>query len=309
VITIDQTKALNGSVTPGDAPGFPVTITQPGHYRLSGPLTVAEVNKSGIEINASNVTIDLNGFAILGLNVCGSLAFSSTGNGIDSLTGSNTVVRNGTISGMGYHGILGAVHVENVRVLCSFRGILVSAGRRGRIVSNTISGTAEAGILAASFNELTVVEGNVVEGSNISVGKAVVTGNTVNSGSGMIGITASGVVANNTVSGGFLGIQTGGSSTIIGNAVISTGSVGIAAGTGSTVKDNTVTNSGANGITCGNGCTVIGNTSRANNGFGLSASSFTGYANNVLTANTSGPVSSAPTEIGTNLCDTDTTCP
>jgi hypothetical protein len=34
VILIDQNKALAGNVTPGDTPGFPVIISQPGSYRL-----------------------------------------------------------------------------------------------------------------------------------------------------------------------------------------------------------------------------------------------------------------------------------
>ncbi len=35
-IAITQARAMAGGVTPGDAPGFPVTITQPGSYVLSG---------------------------------------------------------------------------------------------------------------------------------------------------------------------------------------------------------------------------------------------------------------------------------
>jgi hypothetical protein len=34
VVLIDQNKALAGSVTPGDTPGFPVTISLPGSYRV-----------------------------------------------------------------------------------------------------------------------------------------------------------------------------------------------------------------------------------------------------------------------------------
>lgn len=33
-ILISQAKALAGNVTHGDAPGFPVTLTQPGSYQL-----------------------------------------------------------------------------------------------------------------------------------------------------------------------------------------------------------------------------------------------------------------------------------
>ena len=69
VVTIDQAKALAGNVTPGDAPGFPVTISQPGSYRLSGPLTVPD-NTIGITVGAPNVTLDLNGFALSGTR-CG----------------------------------------------------------------------------------------------------------------------------------------------------------------------------------------------------------------------------------------------
>lgn len=41
VIQINQARALAGGVTPGDEPGFPVTISQPGSYRLTGNLTTA----------------------------------------------------------------------------------------------------------------------------------------------------------------------------------------------------------------------------------------------------------------------------
>src|SRR5882724_9755177 len=70
VILIDQNRALAGNVTPGDAPGFPVTISQPGSYRLSGNITVPDVNTTAIQITAEYVTLDLNGFSIIGPNVC-----------------------------------------------------------------------------------------------------------------------------------------------------------------------------------------------------------------------------------------------
>ena len=63
VILIDQNKALAGNATPGDTAGFPVIISQPGSYRLSSNLTVPS-GQSGIQVNVSNVTIDLNGFGI-----------------------------------------------------------------------------------------------------------------------------------------------------------------------------------------------------------------------------------------------------
>src|SRR5947208_13936545 len=71
VVLINQSAALAGNVTPGDTPGFPVTISVSGSYRLSGNLTVPDANTTAIQITADDVTIDLNGFAIAGPTVCG----------------------------------------------------------------------------------------------------------------------------------------------------------------------------------------------------------------------------------------------
>src|SRR5512139_1391685 len=72
LILIDQNKALAGNVTPGDAPGFPVSITRSGSYRLSSDLTVPDADTTAIDVTttASDVTIDLNGFSIVGPVVC-----------------------------------------------------------------------------------------------------------------------------------------------------------------------------------------------------------------------------------------------
>ena len=69
-VGIDQTKALNGGVTANDTAGFPVTLSQPGHYRLTGNLTVSDPMAQAIYITAPNVTLDLNGFTIQGPNKC-----------------------------------------------------------------------------------------------------------------------------------------------------------------------------------------------------------------------------------------------
>jgi hypothetical protein len=100
---------MAGGVTPGDAPGFPVTISQPGSYVLSGILTVPDGDTDAVVINASHVTLDLNGFAILGPTDCsgGSPCLGrGFGSGIVVFTVQfNITIRNGTIQGMGLHGI------------------------------------------------------------------------------------------------------------------------------------------------------------------------------------------------------------
>lgn len=68
-IVITQAAALAGGVTPGDKPGFPVSITESGSYRLGSNLWPT-ARRSAIVVSpeAQDVTIDLNGFALKGRN-------------------------------------------------------------------------------------------------------------------------------------------------------------------------------------------------------------------------------------------------
>lgn len=73
-IEINQARALAGGVTPGDAPGFPVSITLPGSYVLTSDLDLSAALSpqftSAIEFSTSFVTLDLAGFSIRSLNQC-----------------------------------------------------------------------------------------------------------------------------------------------------------------------------------------------------------------------------------------------
>lgn len=130
--TIDQTKALAGNVTPGDTPGFPITISVQGSYKLTGNLVVP-AGYSGIELTAEGVTLDLNGFSISGPGQCtrdnGSynvycLVVASTGDrGVDFKAAGSTL-RNGRIrgfqTGVWYRG---GDHLENLHLQHNFNGI------------------------------------------------------------------------------------------------------------------------------------------------------------------------------------------
>jgi hypothetical protein len=106
--TLDHNKALAGGITRDDQPGYPITLSQPGHYKLMGNLVVpAGVN--GISITADDVTLDLNGFRILGAGSCSrnpnmasvSCAGHSGGNGI-AVEGNGSftsTIRNGSVRG------------------------------------------------------------------------------------------------------------------------------------------------------------------------------------------------------------------
>src|SRR5689334_11212165 len=79
VILINQNAALSGGVVPFDSAGFPVTILQAGSYRLSSNLVVPDRNTTAIEIVASDVPIDMNGFSILGPVECTGFPVTSCG--------------------------------------------------------------------------------------------------------------------------------------------------------------------------------------------------------------------------------------
>ena len=109
-VAINQTAAVAGGISGScDAPGFPITICASGSYKLTSDLTVP-ANTDGIDINAGDVTIDLNGFAIRGaLDLYGlrdtlSCSGSSSGYGIES-NSANITVRGGTVRGFAAFGI------------------------------------------------------------------------------------------------------------------------------------------------------------------------------------------------------------
>ena len=94
---IDGQVLINQS-TVISAGGFPYLISNPGSYKLTGNLS-ATAGKPAIQITASNVTLDLNGFNVASLGPT-SGPFSDTATGI-AITGvvSNIKIRNGTMFG------------------------------------------------------------------------------------------------------------------------------------------------------------------------------------------------------------------
>jgi hypothetical protein len=117
VVEINQAKAMAGGVTPGDTPGFPVTISVGGSYRLTSNLVIADSGQAspenlyGIVASLSaepvGVDIDLNGFSLVGPMTCtpnsaGPITSCSKhlgGSGL-GISGSGTLaVHDGTVQG------------------------------------------------------------------------------------------------------------------------------------------------------------------------------------------------------------------
>jgi hypothetical protein len=169
VILIDQNRALAGNVTPGDAPGFPVTISVSGSYRLSGSLTVPDANTTAIELTADFVSLDLNGFSIIGPTVCTGTPVTScsptgNGNGIYGAFRTGITITNGTVRGMGGYGVhldgAGVVSVE--RVTAQSNAVIGILGGKGLFIDNRVVRNGLRGMQTASDQ---IVRGNFAYGN------------------------------------------------------------------------------------------------------------------------------------------------
>jgi hypothetical protein len=277
VIGINQAAALAGGVTPGDAPGFPVTISQSGSYVLTGNLTVPDANTDGIRIvDTPSAHVDLGGFEIAGPVSCthaltgGYLSAvtctptGGTGKGVFSTRTTSgpleyvATVRNGTIRGMGGGCVelSGQARVEHLHLLnCGGAAIFAS----GTIANNVIKYAASLGIGGG---------GNVFDN--------------------IIGYTHEGI---------FLAYR----GVIRGNFVSLSVTNGIRCEMGCTVVENTVTFSRSYGLYLAN-CAPGGCIPRL----------VSGYANNLLNYNNQGnsnPQVFGGVETGGNVCGLDGSCP
>lgn len=184
VVLITQARALSGNVTPGDAAGFPVTLSQAGSYRMASNL-IPGANNIGIEVAAPDVTIDFNGFVLSG-GPAGGTNNSTTG---VWGKGDRLTVQNGKINSFEVAGIDAIssdyLIVENMRVINNTGfGIYNNGGNFARIQNSTIATNVLTGIDCGDFCH---IEGNVVSGNGngIFLTSGTVLGNTIQGNSGL----------------------------------------------------------------------------------------------------------------------------
>jgi hypothetical protein len=250
LILIDQASALAGGVTSGDSPGFPVTLSTPGSYKLTGNLTVTDGNTTGIQILADFVTLDLDGFSIIGPITCTAspVVCTPSGTGIGVQTAGNqgtgprgVRVLNGAISGMGLAGVqmtgVGS-KVERVSAYNNAGAGIVSE----TVVESEAKRNGTYGILATTVRDSRSSE-NAADGIVLNSGGGIATGNTASFNGGS-GISAS-------------------FATITGNSMFLNRSFGVSALCPSVIVANTVVSiDGSNFTTQGSGCTLGNNASR-----------------------------------------------
>lgn len=252
---INQTNAGTG-IGGGDTPGFPVTITVPGSYVLGTNLS-PPTGVDAIDITASNVTVDLNGFTIGGYQPC---SLASGGNwwtcttglygvGIKS-TADQTTIRNGNVkgftTGISLSGKANRVShvglqtnatgltnsgfgdlVDNVRAMRNGAGIIVNGQQAGvRDSSVSFNGGYGLKMSAGSVASGITATTNRLDGINF---KTAATGQfLVSSYNGGAGISSGGTtVLSNTLTTENTGpgIQTTGRNTL--RSAMATGNLGV----------------------------------------------------------------------------------
>lgn len=264
---IEPRTAISLTNTPGDANSL-FKITQPGSYYLTG--NIAGVSgKHGIEIAASNVSLDLTGFALIG--VSGSL------DGITVETGprTNITIRNGSVSGwsgdgieLGPNGVVTGALVEGVHA----------------------SGNAVRGIAAGNNAIVRDCTANQNGNSGISVSRN--------------GVVDRCVALDNAT----IGIICGNASSITHCLSQDNGADGFFGNIGCTINACSAFNNRSDGIVVGTGSVVTGCVANENIAVGIIASSGSLVHANACRANGTGiQTSGADSRLERNNCVFNTT--
>ena len=239
---VEPRIAITAANTPGDSDSL-YKITQAGSYYLAGNLSGVS-GKMGIEVAASDVTIDLNGFTVQG--VAGTL------DGISCTVANSTSISvlNGTVRGWGLDGI-------------DLASAFVMAGRIERVV--------------AEANSVDGIKG----GTQFVIAGCSARGNGGNGLQGFSACTFDGCTAEYNTLGGFSGLgcevdncmslYNGGAGFIFGDDSVCrgctasfNGTEGFTFTTGSTISDCSAGRNKASGFSIGSRCIITGCTASVN---------------------------------------------
>jgi len=275
------TAAPQGPLTPPGAPAptmktldqveprtpissLPFTITAPGSYYLTANLTGVS-GPSGITINASNVSIDLNGFTLQGV--------PGSSHGIDAQSGiANLSVRNGTVTGWGGTGI----------------NLFIPGGiqRIADILAANNGGGGITGTNATITNCTARANGS----TGIALYGAGVISNCLalsNTGTGMVINEGGVIIASSSRSNAGTGIQLfGGRCVVTDCAVVDNGVNGINAGSNNLINKCSITLNTGNGVTGDFSNRIVDNLISRNTVAGVELSATLGAGANHIENNT-----------------------
>jgi parallel beta-helix repeat protein len=294
-----------------DAGGATIAITDPGSYYF-----VENISGSGIEISASNVTIDLNGFSLsnapapfairqlsgMSVTIKSGYITDSADTSIELSGGTNHLVERVTVVGAGNSGIVVGSDsiVRHCAVLNSATTGIQGIGAGRVIVSNCVAsgnGTATPGSGITVPADSIVVD--CISRNNSGYGIATASVSTIRgctvSGNGLFGINAVGscmVTECLASSNSDAGISAGAGSTVTNcTATLNGGtpgalnSDGINVGPNSSVIDCSADQNWSDGIQGSGNCRIVGNNCIANGNGGDGAGIHTSGTRNLIDGN------------------------
>ncbi|MEK6704087.1 MAG: right-handed parallel beta-helix repeat-containing protein [Planctomycetota bacterium] len=262
---VEPRIAINATNTPGDADSL-FKVSQPGSYYLTGNIT-GVVGKHGVEIASSGVTLDLNGFDLLGAP--GSL------DGVTVIVGSpaNITVMNGSVRSWGGDGV----------------DLQTAGASNSRVAAVNSSANGGHGILVAVTTSVDrcACSGNVASGITTQ-STCVVTGCSTR------GNQAQGIVVGNTSTvaecvadfNTGIGISADRGSALSGCTSQSNGSTGFFLNDGSTATNCAARTNAGDGVSSSFACVVTGCAATSNTGHGISVASHSSVTDCAARSNT-----------------------
>jgi parallel beta-helix repeat protein len=288
--TLDQVEArtiVNAANTPGDATNTYI-ISAPGSYYLAGNITGA-AGKHGISIRAHNVTLDLNGFALIS-------GGAEVTRGVDTLIPIvNFSIRNGSVRGWTDGGVRAEFAVtlaEKLRLSENARGPGLAVGN-GSLVKDCVASENGVGFYCPDRSQISNCIATVNKGDGFNCTAYV---NLIdctssrNGGNGITTLEGCSIIrcsATRNLPFGY-GIDAGSNCTIVNCTASNNGASGIFARNGCNITDCTAGTNGAYGIRVDNDNTVRGCVASANGNAGIHAASMCHIIGNTCNRNQTG---------------------
>jgi len=270
MVTLDDINATALSAGDKRTPiaSLPFTINQCGSYFLTGCLTGA-AGQNGITIAADDVTLDLNGFALIG--VPGSLDGINMAGFQD-----NVVIRNGHVRAWGESGIDARIHVGRIERITA-----TDNGAWG--IENSFGGTFTSHIASceALRNGVLVASSGGIQGAGSTlITDCIASENTGNGISVSTGSTVADCLAGSNTGGGIVGSL---NCTVSSSSASTNNGIGIFINSG-TIKSCVANANDMDGIV-GSRCVISACTSDGNLGDGIEVASGSVVLNNSCDGN------------------------
>lgn len=283
---VEPRIAINAANTPGDANSV-FKITKPGSYYLTGNV-VAQFGKDSVILVASDgVTLDLNGFSLIGSDVWPSALaqYCINAGNVKGLS-----IRNGTLTNSGTNTIsLGSncvgARLENLTCINSSE-TAISAGKAAVITNCSVTNAGSQGIVAYDGSVITNCTVATVGDTGIYANRSTITNCSVTNASGYgYELSSNSVAINCSASQCNSGYAAAMGARFITCGAESCAGDGFLSGFNAVIESCTATLNGGDGFELSDAAIIRNSTTYNNTGHGIHAKGRSTILNNNCTGN------------------------